>query len=185
MIDCIEKTIQSEYAYKGKTINVRKDIVKLPNGKEALREVVEHPGAVAVVAVNAKREVVMVRQFRYAFGREMLEIPAGKMDKADEGHFACGQRELQEETGMQAGEMTYLGCMYPSVGFLDEVIHLYLAQDLKKTCQNLDEDEFLNVVTLPFEQVMSMIFQNEISDAKTIIGVLKAREFLQVNPNDQ
>jgi ADP-ribose pyrophosphatase len=181
MADCTEKTIRSEYVYRGRTIQVRKDRVELPNGKEALREVVEHPGAVAVVAVNNTGDLVMVRQFRYAFGEEMLEIPAGKMDKGPEGHLAAARRELQEETGMLAGEMKYLGCMYPSVGFLDEVIHLYLARELMEASQNPDEDEFLSVVTLPFDQAVSMIFRNEISDAKTAIGILKARELLRAD----
>lgn len=179
MIDCTEKTIKKEYVYEGKTIKVRRDIALLPNGKEAVREVVEHPGAVAVVAINHLGEIIMVRQFRYAFGKELLEIPAGKMDQGPEGHLECAKRELQEETGMQAGQMIYLGGMYPSVGMLDEVIHLYLARELTQSLQNLDEDEFLNVITLPFEQVVEMIFQNEIQDAKTIIGVLKVREFLK------
>lgn len=178
MTEITEKTLRSEYVYRGKTISVRKDIVKLPNGKEALREVVEHPGAVAVAAVNDQNELIMVRQFRYAFEKEILEIPAGKMDKGPEGPLEAARRELKEETGLTAGKLTYLGGMYPSVGFLNEVIHLFLAQDLTEGSQNPDEDEFLKVTALPFGEVVSMVLNGEISDAKTVVGVLRSRERL-------
>lgn len=178
-MDLTEKIIKQYYAYQGKIINVRKDRVILPNGKESIREVVEHTGGVAVLPLTKDNEAVMVRQYRYAFLKELLEVPAGKMDKGEEDPYACGTRELLEETGLTAKKMIYLGCIYPSVGFLTEIIHLYLATGLEKGKQNLDEDEFLDVVTIPFDSLIEKIMRNEITDAKTIAAALKTKELMR------
>ena len=174
----IEKTISQEIIFTGKIITVRKDTVELPNEKQATREVVEHTGAVAVVALTPQDELILVRQYRYALQKELFEIPAGKLDSIEEGPEACGRRELLEETGLMAQEMISLGRIYPSVGFSTEGIHLFLAQNLTQKEQCLDEDEFLTIHKVPLKEVLRRIYENEICDAKTIIGVLKAKEYL-------
>ena len=172
-----EKTVDTKRIYDGKIINLRVDTVQLPNGRETYREVIEHGGAACVVPVTEDNMIYMVRQFRYPFNEEILEIPAGKLD-AGEQVWGAANRELEEEIGMKAGELTYMGELRPSVAYLTEVIHMFLARGLKKTQQHLDEDEFLNVETYPFEAVVDMIMAGKITDAKTIAAVLKAKALL-------
>ena len=177
-MDLCEKTVNSEYRYTGKIINLRLDTVVLPNGATALREVVEHPGAVAVVPVCDGGEVALVRQYRHSLSAETLEIPAGKLELAEQPGPA-GERELYEETGAHAGHMEYLGCIYPSAGCLDEIVHIYLATELVFSEQSLDEDEFVEVVRLPFDEAVRSALSGKISDAKSIIGILWASERLK------
>jgi ADP-ribose pyrophosphatase len=167
-----EKTISSEYLYKGKIINLRKDIALLPNGEEALREVIEHPGGVAVAPLTEDGGLLMVRQFRYPYKEVVLEVPAGKLS-AGEIPLECGKRELKEETGATAQEYINLGVLYPSPGYVDEKIYLYAAKGLTFGTQSLDDDEFLSVESIPLERAVDMALSGEITDAKTLAIVLK------------
>ena len=171
-MDFEEKTISSEYLYKGRIINLRKDSALLPNGEEAVREVIEHPGGVAVAPLTADGELLMVRQFRYPYKEVVLEVPAGKLS-AGEIPLECGKRELREETGATAQEYINLGILYPSPGYVNEKIYLYMAKDLTFGEQNLDDDEFLSVESIPLERAVDMALSGEITDAKTLAIVLK------------
>ncbi|MBQ3817001.1 MAG: NUDIX hydrolase [Clostridia bacterium] len=170
-----EKQLKEEYIYKGKIINLKRDEALLPNGKTALREVVEHPGGVCVAALTDNNEVLFVKQFRYPYFEEILEIPAGKRDKPDEPPLECGKRELKEETGAKAENYIPLGKLYPSPGYCNEVIWLYAATGLSYGKNNLDEDEFLSVEKIPLQKAVEMILSGEITDAKTQAAVLKLK----------
>lgn len=170
-----EKQLSSEYIYKGRIINFRRDTALLPNGETALREVVEHNGGVCVAALTDNGEVLFVCQFRYPYGEVITEIPAGKRDSATEDPLECGKRELKEETGAEAERFIPLGRLYPSPGYCGEIIWMYAAIGLKFGKQNLDEDEFLNVVKIPLEKAVEMILSGEITDAKTQAAVLKLK----------
>ncbi|MCL2071751.1 MAG: NUDIX hydrolase [Oscillospiraceae bacterium] len=172
-----EKTISSETVYNGRILNLIKDQVELPNGNSADREVVEHSGGVCVLPLTDCDMVVMVKQFRYPFKEPLLELPAGKREHGEEP-LECGKRELLEETGYTAKKLDYLGKMYPTPAYCTEVIHMYLARGLCEGETNLDQDEFLDVVKLPFDKVIDMIFRNEISDAKTQLAMLKTKILL-------
>ena len=172
-----EKTVKSEKIYEGRIISLRKDTVELENGKTALREVVEHPGGVCVVPVTDDNHIIFVRQYRYPFGEALLEIPAGKLNPGED-HFECGKRELLEETGAIPSEYSYMGVLYPTTAYLTEKIHMYLAKGLSFSSQSLDDDEFLDVVKVPFEKAVEMVMSNEIKDSKTQIAVLKAKILL-------
>jgi len=165
-----ETLISTERIYDGKIVNLRRDMVRLPNGKEASREVVEHPGAVAVVPVLPDGRVLLVRQFRHPVSRILLEIPAGKLD-AGEDPDACALRELEEETGYRAGTMERRASILTGPGFTNEIIHMYIAGDLVKTAVNPDEDEFLEVGAYETQDVRRMIREGLICDAKTITGL--------------
>jgi len=173
-----EITIGREEIFEGKIIKLRRDTVKLPNGNEATREVVEHPGGVAIVALNENEEVYMVNQFRYPFGAVISEIPAGKLD-AGEDPLECGIRELSEETGLVAGRFDYLGKFMLSPGFCHEWIYIYLARDLSLGTAHLDPDEFLEVETVPLSKLTDMIMEDALPDAKTVMGILKTNELLR------
>lgn len=174
----VETTISQEYKYNGKIVNLRVDVAQLPNGKQAKREVVEHPGGVTVVALTDKNEIVFVRQFRYPYMVEMLEIPAGKLEKG-ENPFCAGVRELQEETGAVADRYFDLGKFFPTPGYCAEIIHLYAATGIEFSQQNLDEDEFVNVEIIPLEKAVEMILCGEIRDGKTQAAVLKIDAMLK------
>lgn len=166
-----EEKISSKTLYEGKVINLKVNEVKLENGAVASREIVEHPGGVCVLGIDEDKNVLMVKQYRAPFECVLLEAPAGKLDKGEDP-LTCGKREFLEETGYTAKKMTYLGEFYPSVGFLTEKIHIYMAEGLKKEEQHLDEDEFLNVLKMPLSELLKMVKNNEIKDAKTVIGLL-------------
>jgi len=144
----------------------------------ATRELVEHPGGVAVVALDNEQNVYMVRQFRYPFQQVVLEIPAGKLDPGEEIQVCC-IRELEEETGLSADRLDYLGRFMVSPGFCKEWIHIYLARNLTVGKAHLDPDEFLEVETIPLDTLIDMIMRDEIQDGKTVIGLLKAQEFIR------
>lgn len=165
-----ERTIESKSIYKGKVINLELHTVELPNGKETKREVVKHPGGVAVVAFKDSQTILMVEQFRKPIEISMLELPAGKLEKGEDPKL-CGIRELEEETGYKAKEFSYLGKIVTSPGFCDEYIYLYKAENLYKGNKNLDEDEFLNVKELTLDSVKFQIKEGTIIDAKTICGI--------------
>ncbi len=144
-----EKTIESEKLYDGKIITLKKDKVVLENDTIAYREVIMHPGGVCVLPLTSENEIIMVKQFRYPFSDVILEVPAGKLNYGED-HFECGKRELLEETGAVAKQYDYLGEVYPTPAYLDEIIHLYLARDLEFIEQNLDYDELIEVVKIIF-----------------------------------
>ena len=173
-----EKKIDGKTLYEGVIVNVRLDRAELVNGDVVRREVVEHPGGVTVIPVEEDGTVWCVRQFRYPFQREMLEVPAGKLE-IGEKPLPAAVRELSEETGLEAGRMIYLGACCTSPGFSTEVLHIYLALELKHGDAHPDEDEFLNVEKHSLETLTEMVMSGEIDDAKTIIAVLKARRFLE------
>lgn len=173
----METCVSSEEIYAGKIVRLFRDTVRLPNGKETIREVMRHPGAAAVVPLTDEGNVICVRQYRYPFSEVMLEIPAGKLDPGEEP-IACAQRELLEETGYQARELTPLGVYDPSVAVLDEKIHLFLARGLTFRAQNPDADEFLHVVELPLNALVDEILRGEVPDGKTQTAVLKAKLLL-------
>ncbi|MBR5155325.1 MAG: NUDIX hydrolase [Clostridia bacterium] len=175
-----EKTITSEIKFEGKIINVRVEDVELQNGKVGYREFVDHPGGVGIVAITSDNKILMVKQYRKAVEKELLEIPAGKLEKGEDP-LVCGKRELEEETGYKAKEFVSLGYLYPSPGFANETTHLYLAWDLYKGKVNPDEDEFLDIFEISVEEIYSLIMKNEINDAKTIIGFFKAMEYIKNN----
>lgn len=173
-----ERTVDTKRIYDGRILNLRVDKVLLPNGKEAYREVIEHSGAVAVVPVDSDGSVYMVRQFRYPFNEIVLEIPAGKMDPGEQ-MWDAANREMEEEIGMKAEELLYMGEIRPSVAYLTEIIHLFLARGLTPSKQHLDDDEFLNIEQYSLDSLCQMIMENKLSDAKTITALLKARELLK------
>jgi ADP-ribose pyrophosphatase len=170
-----EKTIREEKIYEGKIFNIFKDRVSLPSGKETIREYIDHAEAVAMVPLTRQNEIIMVRQFRYAIKRELLEIPAGKMERGEEKEKSA-RRELSEEIKMDAGQLTLLSSMIPSPGCLNEIIHVFLAEDLFERPLAEDEDEFLEIVKIPFDQALDMVLQGKIEDAKSIVGILKTKE---------
>lgn len=173
-----EKTLESGLAFKGSILEVYQDTVLLENDKTAKRDVIRHPGGVCIVALTENNEVYFVKQFRYPHKKVLLEIPAGKLEWG-ESHFECGKRELREETGFTADEFTYLGCLFPTPAYDTEVIHMYLAKGLHKAEQELDDDEFLEVLTIPLDEAVKMVMNNEIEDAKTQLAILKTAVLLK------
>ncbi|AET66733.1 ADP-ribose pyrophosphatase [Desulfosporosinus orientis DSM 765] len=167
-----EERINSEVVFEGRMLRLEKDMVLLPNGHTSFREVVRHPGAVGIIAVQ-ERELLLVRQYRYAVEQETLEIPAGKLDPR-ESPFDCAIRELREETGFR-GRMEHISTFFTTPGFTDEVMHLFLARDLVWDPLTPDEDEFIGVVRLPWDEAVFRVQQNKFNDAKTILGILLAQ----------
>jgi len=171
-----EKQLKENYVFKGKIINVRQDTALLPNGATAFREVIEHPGGVCVAALDSDNNLLFVKQFRYPYMEETLELPAGKRDRgSNEDPLECGKRELLEETGATAATFLPLGELYPTPGYCGEIIWMYFAKDLKFSTQQLDEDEFLDVIKIPLENAVEMVLSGEIKDAKTQTAVLKVK----------
>ncbi|MHA6259586.1 NUDIX domain-containing protein [Sporosarcina sp. CAU 1771] len=168
-----EKTIKSEMIYQGKIIDLRVDDVELPDGKLAKRELVKHPGAVAIIPITSEGKLILVRQYRKALERELIEIPAGKIDFGEEPERTA-KRELEEETGYAATEFTYLQSFATSPGFADEIIHLYVAESLVKVEEPAagDEDEFIDVLEVSIEEAEVMVANGQIYDAKTAFAVL-------------
>ena len=177
-MDLTERMVSSQTLFEGKIIKVTLDQAMLPDGKLAVREVVYHPGGVAVLALDEDNTVTLVRQFRYPIQQELLELPAGKLDHDAENQLLGAQRELSEETGLEAEEWTYLGYTLASPGFCDEALHMYLARGLKRKEQHLDEDEFLNVETMPFDELVKQVMDGTITDAKTVATTLKVKVLL-------
>lgn len=172
-MELTEKTLTSREVYRGRILRVREDTVRLPNGKTAEREVAEHPGGVGILALDGG-DVLLVRQYRYAFSRVLTEIPAGKREPGEEP-FVTAQRELREEIGATAGKWTELGALIASPGCYGEVLYLYMAQELTFGDTHPDEDEFLDVVRMPFDHAVELCMTGELTDAKTVIAVLKGK----------
>ncbi|EGW36417.1 NUDIX hydrolase [Desulfosporosinus sp. OT] len=164
-----EERIRGEVLFKGRMLRLERDAVRLPNGLETSREVIRHPGAVAIIALQ-DQQVLMVRQYRYAIAQETLEIPAGKLDP-NETPEACAQRELREETGYR-GTLEHISTFYTTPGFTDEVMHLFSARDLVWDPLAPDDDEFIGVEKIPWDEAVQKAQRSEFNDAKTILGIL-------------
>ena len=172
-----EHKLSSEMKFDGKLIQVTYDIAEV-NGKEAWREVVHHPGASAVVAIDEDNRIIMEKQFRYALNDYLLEIPAGKLD-AGEDPLVCAKRELEEETGIIASEWISLGTIATSPGFCNEVIHLYVAKGLSKGEIHWDEDEYVEVERYTFDELLQRIKEERIKDSKTLSALLLAMPYIK------
>ncbi|MBR2583316.1 MAG: NUDIX hydrolase [Oscillospiraceae bacterium] len=177
---CIETRLDGETRYSGVIVNIRLDRAQLENGKIVRREVVEHPGGVGILPLDDEGCCYMVRQFRYPFSRQLLEIPAGKLERGEDP-LECAVRELSEETGFTADEMISMGKCLTSPGISTETLYLYLARGLHAGKAHLDEGEFLNVEKYPLSELIGMAERNELEDGKTIIAVLKAQRLLSGN----
>lgn len=164
-----EERLDGEVLFEGRMLRLDRDTVRLPNGHKSTREVVRHPGAVGIIAIQ-DQQVLLVRQYRYAIAQETLEIPAGKLDP-QENPLDCALRELREETGYR-GTMEHISTFYTTPGFTDEVMHLFLAQDLVWDPLTPDDDEFIGVEKISWDEAVKMAQQNQFIDAKTILGIL-------------
>ncbi len=174
-----EKTLSRKTVFQGKILTLHTDEVLLENGIEAYREVIEHTGGVCILPLTKDNKVYVVRQFRYPFAKILLEIPAGKKE-AGEDPLTCGIRELKEEVGASADEMIPLGSMLPTPAYDTERIYMYLARGLHYGTQQLDEDEFLEIETIPLTELKKMVMRGEIEDAKTQLAILKACTMLEI-----
>ena len=177
--ELIETKVSSELLYDGKVIRVFRDIIRLPSGKEAFREYNRHVGAVCIIPVTDEGDVICVRQFRYAIGKDIIEIPAGKLDSPDEDPLLAALRELREETGATCERITYLGEYLGSPAILDERIHMYMAEGLSFGEDDPDEDEFIESLRIPLSQLVDMVMRGEIPDGKTQIAALRAEKMLK------
>ena len=166
-----EDTLTSEAVYQGHFLELRRDQVVLPDGREATREYVVHPGAVMIVAILPDGRLVMERQYRYPVRQTMIEFPAGKLD-AGEGGLACAQRELLEETGYRAGRWAKAGIMHPVIGYATEVIEVWFADDLSLGERQLDEGEFLDVFSATQQELEDWMRDGLLTDAKTVVGMM-------------
>ena len=169
-MDLKEEKIESKEVFKGKILNLFVDTVKLPNGKTSTREVVRHCKASCILAKLPSGKFFLEKQFRYPYNEEIYEFPAGKCD-LDEDPMKTAYRELEEETGYQANNIVYLGKMYPSCAYTDEIIYLYYADSLVKKEQHLDEGEALNVYEYSLEEIMNLIKLDKLNDAKSLCAL--------------
>jgi ADP-ribose pyrophosphatase len=167
-----EKTIKTDRIFTGRVISLQVDEVELPNGKTSKREIIKHPGAVAILPITDDGKIVMVEQFRKALERTLVEIPAGKLEKG-ENPQDCARRELEEETGYVCKNLDWIISFYTSPGFADEIVHLYVATGLseKVDAAKLDEDEFVNIVELSLSEANRYIEEKKIYDAKTAYAI--------------
>ncbi|WP_407268785.1 NUDIX hydrolase [Radiobacillus sp. PE A8.2] len=172
MIKFEEKTTQTEEIFTGKVINLRVDDVLLPNGKTSKREIIKHPGAVAVIAITPDEKIVFVEQYRKALEKSIIEIPAGKMETGEKPDVTA-LRELEEETGYTTEQLTYVTSFYTSPGFADEIIYIYEAENLKQLhiSKALDEDEFVELMELSLDEAIQMVNEQRIHDVKTVYAI--------------
>ena len=164
----------SELIFDGKVLHLYRDDIYLPDGREAFREYCRHTGAVCIVPVTDEGEIICVRQYRYAIGQTTLEIPAGKLDSKEEDPLCAAIRELREETGAEAGRISYMGKYFSSPAILDECIYMYLAEELKFGETDFDDDEFIEIVKIPVDELVKMIMAGEVIDGKTQAAVMRA-----------
>ena len=168
-MDYVEKTVEKHYVYEGKIIKVRRDDAILPNGEPCIRELVEHSGGASVLYIEDGK-VLLVRQFRYAYGESVYEIPAGKLEYGEDPKAAAA-RELEEEAGVRAGRLELLFTLYPTPGYTNEKIYVYRAYEGEKVQAHLDEGEFLDAAYIPLERVKEMLANGELKDGKTIVAL--------------
>ena len=186
-MELYEKTISSETVFKGNIVELRVDRIELPDGRPARREVIAHPGGVAILPYHDDGAVTVVRQFRYPFGRVVTELPAGKLERGED-HRACARRELEEETGFKVEspeKLEYLMSLTTTVAFCDEAIDIFVAHNLIPSHQHLDEDEVINVVPCTLEELEEMIYTGKITDGKTIAAIMAyARKYRSEDKKD-
>ncbi len=173
----VESTVSSQLVYQGDFLHVKHDVVQLPNGKNAVREHIIHPGAVVIIPILDNGDVLLERQYRYPLGQVFIEFPAGKLD-AGEAPLDCGKRELLEETGYTAREWAYAGQMHIAIAYTNEVIHIYFARGLTKGERKLDEEEFLDVFAAQPAQVLGWSRDGAITDSKTLTCALWLQNYL-------
>ena len=178
-MDLTERRLSRETIYEGKILHIYRDDVLLPNGRTSVREVADHPGGVAIVALDENDNVLTVKQYRYVFSRVLEVIPAGKLERGEDPREAA-IRELKEETGAEPETFLPLGKLLPAPGCYGETLHLFLAKGLKFSQQQLDPDEFLNVERVPFDEMVHRCVNGEIDDAKTVAAVLRAKVLLNL-----
>lgn len=167
-----ETKLSGEPIFEGRVISVTRDTVRLENGATSTREIVHHGGGAAVAALNEAGEITLVRQYRYALGRELLEIPAGKLERGEDP-FEAAKRELSEEAGLTADTYRTLGQVIPTCGYCTEIIYLYAAKDLHEVAQHPDEDEFVSIVRMPLAEAVQRVLSGEITDSKTVSAILQ------------
>ena len=177
-MDTSEKMIAGETVFHGRLVTVRRDTVAVPGGASAIREIVEHCAGAVILPVDERERCLLVRQFRYAFSRELLEAPAGKVE-CGEAPEVCAARELSEETGFTADELVYLGSALPSPGYATEVVHVYLALGLHRGACHPDSDEHIRAEWYSLTDAVDMAADGRITDAKTVIALLKAEKYLK------
>ena len=180
MGNLVETTISSEQVYDGALLHVRKDLARLPDGDAAHREWIKHPGASAVVPLFENGDTVMVRQYRYAPQKTFLEVPAGKLDVEGESPAEVANRELEEEAGYVAGKIESLGSFYPCIGYSDEVIHLFVARNLKEGLRQPSHGEFIEVERMPLTKAVKMAREGQLGDMKSVVALVRAADFLQI-----
>ena len=174
-----ETIIHTENVYYGRVVKLDLHEVRLPNGETSKREIIKHPGAVAMVALDDNQRILLVRQFRLAAGKVMLEIPAGTLEP-DESPINCAERELQEETGFKPAKLESLGGIYTAPGYTTEFIHLFLATGLVSSSLDMDSDEFIELETFTLAEALNLVESGEINDSKTVAGLLRVSRRLGI-----
>ena len=177
MTELKESTVSSEKVYDGTLLDVRKDIVKLPNGNESTREWINHPGAACIIPIMSDGKLALIKQYRYPVQSTMIELPAGKLDIGEKPEV-CAIRELEEEIGYLADKLTFVTKIHPAIGFANEEMWIFLAENLIKSKKNTDHDEFVELIPTSIEDALQMVWNGEITDVKTIIGILWAERLL-------
>lgn len=172
-----EVCLHSNQMVEGGLMTVMRDQVRLPSGRESWREYIIHPGAVLIVPILPNGNLLFERQFRYPLRQAFIELPAGKIDLGEE-ELATGQRELLEETGFEATNWVKLGLQHPCIGYSNEVIHMYLATDLRAKAHQRDEDEAMDLLELSLQQALQMVFDGQITDSKTIVALMFAERYM-------
>lgn len=172
-----ERTLHTQPKFEGRVFSVTVDTVEMENGETSLREIVHHHGGACVLPLFANGDICLVRQFRYAFGQELWELPAGKLERGEDP-FEAARRELSEECGLTADHYTDLGALLPTVGYDDEKIYIWAATGLHQSAAHPDEGEFLTVQRMPLDTAYRMVMRGEIGDAKTVTAILKVKAML-------
>lgn len=180
MADLSEKQLSSENVYDGVLLHVYRDSVELPDGREGIREYIKHPGASVMIPITDDGQIILERQYRYPLRKELIELPAGKIDPGEDP-LESAQRELEEETGYAAREFIYLGKLNPCIGYSNEVIHIYLARKLEYVEGQQDKDEFIESFQMTLTDALDAVRSGQITDAKTMVGLFWAEKFLQDN----
>ena len=171
--------IRSDTLLQGRTFRIRRDLLKTPDGRETKLEIIEHGGSVVVIPIDAEGNMLFVRQYRHAAGRDLLELPAGTRDSADEPYEECAAREIREETGMEAGTLTKVGEFFLAPGYSTEFMGVFLATDLRHNPLDPDADEFLSVEKMSVKEAFAMVMRGDMPDAKSLAALLLARPQLE------